>query len=198
MNKDRKRVDIREEYFVSLPAECRASVTREGEEGGEAGEGAEREMVQSCWNLPQEGRGELHPWFLKKRRSGANELVYAEVQEASGYGRRGQDDRTGLIPHDIEKDQRAPLTRFQRLNNPGFKPSESDSKLASPSPPPAAAALEGVPKTPTRRKFSMAAVGNDEYEPVRVPRPEGVPEWGAAGGGEEAPLKGSRKEDRWV
>jgi cytochrome c oxidase assembly protein subunit 16 len=44
----------------------------------------------------------------------------------------------------------------------------------------------------------MAAVGHDEYEPVRVPRPEGVPEWGAAGGGEEAPLKGSRKEDRWV
>jgi cytochrome c oxidase assembly protein subunit 16 len=47
----------------------------------------------------------------------------------------------------------------------------------------------------------MAAVGNDEYEPVRVPRPEGVPEWGvggAVGASEDAPLKGSRKEDRWV
>lgn len=44
----------------------------------------------------------------------------------------------------------------------------------------------------------MAPLGNEEYEPVRVPRPEGVPEWGPGTVGEEAPMKGSRKEDRWV
>jgi cytochrome c oxidase assembly protein subunit 16 len=44
----------------------------------------------------------------------------------------------------------------------------------------------------------MAAVNNDEYEPIRVPRPAGTPEWGAGGGGEEAPVKGKRREDRWV
>lgn len=35
MNKDRKRVDIREEYFVSLPTGCRASVAKEAGEGRE-------------------------------------------------------------------------------------------------------------------------------------------------------------------
>lgn len=44
----------------------------------------------------------------------------------------------------------------------------------------------------------MAPVAQDDYEPVRVPRPSGVPEWGAGQAGEEAPLKGRRKEDRWV
>jgi len=43
----------------------------------------------------------------------------------------------------------------------------------------------------------MQALNNEEYEPVRVPRPEGVPEWGGIGG-EDAPVKGQRKTDRWV
>nr|P0CM84.1 RecName: Full=Cytochrome c oxidase assembly protein COX16, mitochondrial; Flags: Precursor [Cryptococcus neoformans var. neoformans JEC21]P0CM85.1 RecName: Full=Cytochrome c oxidase assembly protein COX16, mitochondrial; Flags: Precursor [Cryptococcus neoformans var. neoformans B-3501A] len=46
--------------------------------------------------------------------------------------------------------------------------------------------------------FSMASVSQDDYEPVRVPRPVGVPEWGGGRSGEEAPMKGYRKEDRWV
>ena len=44
----------------------------------------------------------------------------------------------------------------------------------------------------------MRAVGQDEYEPVRVPRPEGMPEWGPGRGREEVPVKGKRKQDRWV
>lgn len=44
----------------------------------------------------------------------------------------------------------------------------------------------------------MASVSQDDYEPVRVPRPEGVPEWGEGKSGEEAPMKGYRREDRWV
>lgn len=88
----------------------------------------------------------------------------------------------------------------QRLNNPDYKSSSSpsDQKLAAPSSQPSE--LEGVPKPPTtsRRKFSMQALNNEEYEPVRVPRPEGVSEWGGGVGGEEAPVKGKRREDRWV
>jgi hypothetical protein len=49
MNKDRKRVDIREEYFVSLPNECRASVTGEAGEAGEAGEGREGRERGEKW-----------------------------------------------------------------------------------------------------------------------------------------------------
>ncbi|GFZ46900.1 Cytochrome c oxidase assembly protein COX16, mitochondrial [Saitozyma sp. JCM 24511] len=52
------------------------------------------------------------------------------------------------------------------------------------------------PSSSRRPKFSMAPVAQDDYEPVRVPRPSGVPEWGAGQAGEEAPLKGRRKEDR--
>lgn len=44
----------------------------------------------------------------------------------------------------------------------------------------------------------MASISQNDYEPVRVPRPEGVPEWGGGRSGEEAPMKGYRKEDRWV
>ncbi|WWD16990.1 hypothetical protein CI109_101426 [Kwoniella shandongensis] len=51
---------------------------------------------------------------------------------------------------------------------------------------------------PRRPKFSMAPVSQDDYEPLRVPRPQGMPEWGGGKGGEEAPLKGQRKTDRWV
>ncbi|KLT38774.1 cytochrome c oxidase assembly protein COX16, mitochondrial [Cutaneotrichosporon oleaginosum] len=38
----------------------------------------------------------------------------------------------------------------------------------------------------------------DDYEPVRVPRPVGMPEWGAAPSSGDAPVKGARAEDRWV
>ncbi|WVO15254.1 hypothetical protein L204_102910 [Cryptococcus depauperatus] len=49
-----------------------------------------------------------------------------------------------------------------------------------------------------KKKFSMTPTSTDDYEPIRVPRPAGVPQWGSARAGEEAPIKGSRKEDRWV
>ncbi len=61
--------------------------------------------------------------------------------------------------------------------------------------------LEGVPAIPSRSRrkaFSMRPVDRDELENVRVPRPPGVPEWGYVPGVEEAPVKGQRKEDRWV
>ncbi|WVR06757.1 hypothetical protein IAU60_003792 [Kwoniella sp. DSM 27419] len=53
-------------------------------------------------------------------------------------------------------------------------------------------------KKPRRPKFSMAPVSQDDYEPVRVPRPEGVPEWGGGRVTEEMPVRGQRKTDRWV
>lgn len=50
-----------------------------------------------------------------------------------------------------------------------------------------------------RKKFSMAPTSNDDYEPVRVPRPAGVSEWGGVGGASpDAPVKGHRDTDRWV
>lgn len=50
-----------------------------------------------------------------------------------------------------------------------------------------------------KKKFSMAYVPQDDLENVRAPRPEGFPEWGLpADAGEDAPVKGRRKEDRWV
>lgn len=55
------------------------------------------------------------------------------------------------------------------------------------------------PSKPRKSKLSLAAIDQDAYEPVRVPRPAGMPEWGPGVREEEAaPLKGSRKEDRWV
>lgn len=55
------------------------------------------------------------------------------------------------------------------------------------------------PAKPRKSKLSFAAVDQDSYEPVRVPRPAGMPEWGpGVRPEEEAPKKGSRKEDRWV
>lgn len=53
-------------------------------------------------------------------------------------------------------------------------------------------------KTRNRKKNFFETTSQDELEPVRVPRPAGVPEWGVGGGGPEAPVKGARPEDRWV
>ncbi|EIW65939.1 hypothetical protein M231_02840 [Tremella mesenterica] len=50
----------------------------------------------------------------------------------------------------------------------------------------------------SERKNKKMTISQEEYEPIRVPRPAGVSEWGSVGGLEEAPLKGYRKEDRWV
>lgn len=62
-----------------------------------------------------------------------------------------------------------------------------------------APASSSGPRPPRKKKFSMAATTQDDYEPVRVPRPDGVSEWGAmSSGSEDAPVKGSRPEDRWV
>lgn len=45
----------------------------------------------------------------------------------------------------------------------------------------------------------MAPTSNEDYEPVRVPRPEGMGEWGGvAGASPDAPVKGARDTDRWV
>ncbi|TXT03885.1 hypothetical protein VHUM_04308 [Vanrija humicola] len=47
--------------------------------------------------------------------------------------------------------------------------------------------------------FSLAPTSNDDYEPIRVPRPAGVSEWGGVrDASPDAPIKGHRKEDRWV
>ncbi len=62
--------------------------------------------------------------------------------------------------------------------------------------------MSGILALPNRSRrkggISMAPVDRDDLENVRVPRPPGVPEWGTVKGGEDAPIKGQRKEDRWV
>ncbi|ODO08325.1 cytochrome c oxidase-assembly factor COX16 [Cryptococcus wingfieldii CBS 7118] len=83
---------------------------------------------------------------------------------------------------------------YYRLNNPDALPS---THSASSEPSLSSLDARSTAK-PSRKKFSMAAVSQDDYEPVRVPRPQGVAEWGAGNAVEEAPLKGYRKEDRWV
>jgi cytochrome c oxidase assembly protein subunit 16 len=52
----------------------------------------------------------------------------------------------------------------------------------------------------SKSKLSMKPISNEDYEPVRVPRPAGVPEWGgpAVNAGAEAEPIGRRKTDRWV
>ncbi|OXG36486.1 cytochrome c oxidase-assembly factor COX16 [Cryptococcus neoformans Bt120] len=92
---------------------------------------------------------------------------------------------------------------YYRLNNPTGDNSSLDNSLAMPSPlsSPSSldASLASSPAPPKKKKkFSMASISQNDYEPVRVPRPEGVPEWGGGRSGEEAPMKGYRKEDRWV
>ncbi|WRT66682.1 uncharacterized protein IL334_003642 [Kwoniella shivajii] len=96
---------------------------------------------------------------------------------------------------------------YYRLNAPESKLSSlshqpEDSSLNADLTNPTSSSSLTSTSNPTKRtrksKFSMTPVPRDEYEPVRVPRPEGVPEWGAVKAGEEAPLKGQRKEDRWV
>lgn len=79
-----------------------------------------------------------------------------------------------------------------------------DARLA-PSPVPAVASTSNPnPSTqstspPRRPKFSMAPTPQAELENVRVPRPAGMPEWGpAVVSDQDAPIKGYRKEDRWV
>jgi cytochrome c oxidase assembly protein subunit 16 len=69
--------------------------------------------------------------------------------------------------------------------------------------------LAAADVTPTRTEAALAerkkkkknffdTTSQDEYEPVRVPRPAGMPEWGAMPSSGDAPVKGSRPEDRWV
>ncbi|WWD03227.1 hypothetical protein V865_001278 [Kwoniella europaea PYCC6329] len=82
----------------------------------------------------------------------------------------------------------APSAQISSLSNPDSALNADLSPLPSTS----------IPKKPKKSKFSMSPVSQDDYEPVRVPRPEGVPEWGGGKAGEEAPLKGQRTTDRWV
>ncbi|RSH87640.1 Cytochrome oxidase assembly [Apiotrichum porosum] len=88
---------------------------------------------------------------------------------------------------------------YYRLTS-GALAEESLSALDStPSMSTTAPASSSGPRPPRKKKFSMAATTQDDYEPVRVPRPDGVSEWGAmSSGSEDAPVKGSRPEDRWV
>ncbi|WVF71128.1 hypothetical protein IAT40_005925 [Kwoniella sp. CBS 6097] len=73
-----------------------------------------------------------------------------------------------------------------------------DPSSASSSSPSASSSSTTKPKrTRSKSKFSMTPLSQDDYEPVRVPRPEGVPEWGGIKA-EEAPIKGQRSTDRWV
>lgn len=82
-------------------------------------------------------------------------------------------------------------------------PSTSDSRLDASTPSPSSSSqsnleMTGEPKK-KKKKFSMAFISQDELENVRAPRPDGFPEWGMpADAGEDAPIKGRRKEDRWV
>ena len=90
------------------------------------------------------------------------------------------------------------MTDLQRLNN-----LSGPSGPSGPSSDDADAALDATPRPLTLKRkskggLSMSPVSQDAYEPVRVPRPEGLPEWGPAPAVEEAPVKGQRKEDRWV
>ncbi|WWC88994.1 uncharacterized protein L201_003911 [Kwoniella dendrophila CBS 6074] len=88
----------------------------------------------------------------------------------------------------------APSDQVSSFSNPDsaldadIQPSSSSNPITS----------GAIPKKPKKSKFSMTPVSQDDYEPVRVPRPEGVPEWGGGRVGEEAPLVGHRKTDRWV
>jgi cytochrome c oxidase assembly protein subunit 16 len=96
----------------------------------------------------------------------------------------------------------AKLTQKQRLNNPlhaepalnALHPTPSSSSSPSPS----SSQSGRTPRPPRKNIFEF--VPQDELENVRVPRPEGVPEWGGGGVGKEemAPVVGRRKGDRLV
>lgn len=86
----------------------------------------------------------------------------------------------------------------QKLSNPAYAAQLAaqnalDASAQSDLP----VALSGEREMKRRKKFSMTPVSQDELENIRVARPEGVPEWGAPAS-EDMPVKGRRKEDRWV
>jgi cytochrome c oxidase assembly protein subunit 16 len=57
----------------------------------------------------------------------------------------------------------------------------------------------GIPVKKKKKPFSMAPIAMEDLDTeVRGPRPAGAPEWGYVPGATDAPLKGHRKEDRWV
>ena len=56
----------------------------------------------------------------------------------------------------------------------------------------------GPAKPKKKKKFSMAFIPQEELENVRVQRLPGMPEWGAPSTAQDMPVKGHRKEDRWV
>ena len=62
--------------------------------------------------------------------------------------------------------------------------------------------ITAIPKRSKRKGggagLSMTPVDRDDLENIRVPRPAGVPEWGTIQSKDDAPIKGQRKEDRWV
>lgn len=82
------------------------------------------------------------------------------------------------------------------MSNPAYAEHGLDASLAALS----STQETADPDKPVKKKrkpLSMAPIPQDQLENVRVPRPPGVPEWGAPAA-EDAPIKGRRKEDRWV
>lgn len=161
MNKDRKKVDIREEYYVSV-------LTDNGD---------------WVWTALRPNNGDAHlPIFSLVPRPWTRSRE-CRLCKAAGRTRKNLCRRSwGSL---VQK-----LTS-QRLNAiPSSLPSASDAALD---------AAKSEHAEMKRKKFSMAPTSNDDYEPIRVPRPAGVSEWGGVGGASpDAPVKGQRETDRWV
>ena len=83
------------------------------------------------------------------------------------------------------------------MSNPAFAEHGLDASLAALPSAQAMTDTDQPVKKKKRKPLSMAPIPQDQLENVRVPRPPGVPEWGAPAS-EDAPVKGRRKEDRWV
>ncbi|CAK9786041.1 unnamed protein product [Cutaneotrichosporon oleaginosum] len=109
-----------------------------------------------------------------------------------------KEDELGMSKDRKKVDIREEYYRLQGLGG-------DDAALAGAITPSQAAAPDVTTRTEAalaerkkRKKNFFDTTSQDDYEPVRVPRPVGMPEWGAAPSSGDAPVKGARAEDRWV
>ncbi|ORY26310.1 cytochrome c oxidase assembly protein COX16-domain-containing protein [Naematelia encephala] len=134
---------------------------------------------------------------------------------ASKHSQMTQEEELGMKKGRKRLDLREEYFRLSSGLDPSFSSSSSSSPLSSSSSSdPNSSNLDtsssstnlnssstssSSPSSKPKRK-EQRFISQDELENVRVPRLPGMPEWGGGAivGGEEAPLKGHRKTDRWV
>ncbi|BEI80256.1 hypothetical protein CcaverHIS002_0107850 [Cutaneotrichosporon cavernicola] len=110
-----------------------------------------------------------------------------------------KEDELGMNKDRKKVDLREEYYRLQGLGDDAdLSGSTTPSQLAATDAAPTKTEAALAERKKKKKKNFFDTTSQDDYEPVRVPRPAGMPEWGAMPSGEDAPVKGARPEDRWV